>query len=192
MTRPTVKSGGTAMNSVCIRLPAEFPGYSRLRSSASRSDGGSAARGFPPVPSRQHLEQFDGVVAFKLAHALRDRFRFELVEISSRTVSSTSFRAEKSIGAGQFHQADAVFRVPATLDQIAEVGLVQFGHLGAQERGIAGLDRPGDRLDELTANLAIFVAHRKALEHRRFAGVDNIQMFSHGAPRRFDFSVQLV
>jgi hypothetical protein len=39
-----LQSGGTAMNSVCIRRPAEFSGYSRLRSSASRSDGGSFSR----------------------------------------------------------------------------------------------------------------------------------------------------
>ena len=42
---------------------------------------------------------------------------------------------------------------------------MQFGHDRAQERRIGGLDGARDLLDEFAANFAIFVAHRKAVEH---------------------------
>ena len=84
------------------------------------------------------FEQFDGVVGFKLADAFRDRLRLQLFEdLLADGVVDLVQGGEVEIGAGQFHQADAVIRLQR-LDQVAEIGFVQFGHDLAQERRIIG------------------------------------------------------
>ena len=78
------------------------------------------------------FEQFDGVVGFQFANALRDRLRFEFLEdFLADGIVDLVQRREVEIGAGQFDQRDAVvgFEGP---DQIAEIGLVQFRHHLAQ------------------------------------------------------------
>ncbi len=84
------------MNSVCIRRPAEFSGYSRLRSSASRSDGGSFSRisswsssSRPSSNSTASSDSSSRTPSATVSGSSSSR-------ISSRTESSTSFSAEKS------------------------------------------------------------------------------------------------
>ena len=132
------------------------------------------------------LEQFDGVVGFQFANAFRDRLRFEFLEdFLADGVVDLVQRREVEIRAGQFDQADAVVGLER-LDQIAEIGLMQFGDDFAQECGIGGLDRARDFLDKFGANFAIFVAHRETVEHRCIGGLGNVHIFGHAAPRRFD------
>src|SRR6476646_722301 len=180
---PTVQSGGTAMNSVCIRRPAEFSGYSRLRSSATRSDGGSFSRisslsssSRPSSNSTASSDSSSRTPSATVSGSSSSR-------ISSRTASSTSFSAEKPKSAIVRRQLG---------DQIAEIGLVQFGNDCAQKRRLRGADRTRDFVDEFFADFAMFVAQRETIEYGRFGGVGNFGIFGHAALRRFDRIVQLV
>jgi hypothetical protein len=40
--------------------------------------------------------------------------------------------------------------------------------------------------------LAVFVAHRETVEHRRIGGMGNVHIIGHAAPRRFDRIAELV
>jgi hypothetical protein len=40
--------------------------------------------------------------------------------------------------------------------------------------------------------LAVFVAHRKTVEHRRIGGMGNVHIIGHAAPHRFDRIAELV
>ena len=116
------------------------------------------------------LEQFDGVVGFQFANAFRDRLRFEFLEdfLADGVVDFVQ-RREVEIRAGQFHQADAVVGFERR-DQVAEIGLMQFGDDRAQKRRVGGMDRARDFLDEFVANFAIFVrasGDGRAPTHRR-------------------------
>ncbi len=138
------------------------------------------------------FEQFDGVVGFQFANALGDGLRFELLEdfLADGIVDFVE-RGEVEIGAGQFHQLDAVVGLERR-DQIAEIGLVQFRHHRAQQRRIGLVNGAGDFLDEFVANFAIFVAHREALEHRGIGRLGHIDILGHAAPHRFDRISELV
>ena len=138
------------------------------------------------------FQQFDGVVGFQFANALRDRLRFEFLEdfLADGVVDFVE-RREIEIRAGQFHQLDAVVGFERR-DQIAEIGLMEFRHDRAQQRRIGGMDRARDFLDKFVANFAIFVAHRETVEHRRIGRLGNVQIFGHAAPRRFDRIAELV
>ena len=80
------------------------------------------------------FEQFDGVVGFQFANAFGDRLRLEFLEdfLADGIVDFVE-RREVEIGAGQFHQVDAVVGFER-LDQVAEIGLMQFRHDLAQQR----------------------------------------------------------
>ena len=157
------------MNSVCIRRPAEFSGYSRLRSSASRSGRRQLLEDLFLVFLVEALEQFDGVVGFEFADALRDRLRLEFLEdFLADGIVDLVQRREVEIRARQFHQADAIVGLERR-DQVAEIGLVQFGDECAQKRRVGGVNRACDFFDEFVANFAIFVAHRETVEHRTSA-----------------------
>ena len=130
------------------------------------------------------FEQFDGVVGFQFANALRDRLRFEFLEdFLADGVVDLVERREIEIGAGQLDQADAVVGFER-LDQVAEVGFMEFGDDGAQKCGIGRLNRARDFRDKLVTNPAIFVAHRVTVEQRRIGGLGNVGIFGHTAPRR--------
>ena len=153
------------MNSVCIRRPAEFSGYSQAALERVALRRRQLFEDFLLVLLVEALEQFDGVVGFQFAHALGDRLGFEFLEdFLADGIVDLVQRREVEIGARQFHQADAVVGLERR-DQIAEIGLVQFRDHGAQERRIGGMDRARDFLDEFVANFAIFVAHRQTVEH---------------------------
>ena len=78
------------------------------------------------------FEQFDRVVGFQFANALRDRLRFEFLEdFLADGIVDLVERREVEIGAGQFDQRDAVVGFEGR-DQIAEIGLVKFRHHLAQ------------------------------------------------------------
>ena len=125
------------------------------------------------------FEQFDGVVGFELANALGDRLGLELLEdFLADGVVDLVQRGEVEIRAGQLHEADAVLGVEGR-DQVAEIGLVQFGHDLAQERSVRRLDAAGDLLDEFGANFAVFVAHRQPVEHRGVVR-GKVLRFGHG------------
>jgi hypothetical protein len=179
------------MNSVCIRRPAEFSGYSRLRSIAPRSVGGSFSR-ISSCSSSQRLQQFDGVVGFQFAHALRDRLGFELFEdlLADRIVDLVQ-RREVEIGTRQLHQADAVIAFQGP-DQIAEIGLMQLRNHRAQQRHLRGMDRARNLLDEFPANFAIFIAHREMIEPGGIGELGNVDLFGHATPRRFDRILEFV
>ncbi len=113
------------------------------------------------------LEQFDGVVGFQFANALRDRLGFEFLEdfLADGVVDFVQ-RREVEIRPGQLDQADAVVGFERR-DQIAEIGLMEFRDHGAQERRIGGMDRARDFLDEFVANFAIFCRASAAGRARR-------------------------
>jgi hypothetical protein len=126
------------------------------------------------------LEQFDGVIGFQFANALRDRFGFEFPEdFLADGVIDLVQRREVEIGAGQLNEADAVVRFERR-DQIAEIGLMEFRNHLAQERLIGGTNRARDRVDEFAANFAVFGAHRQAVEHGD-GGLGSVQVFGHAA-----------
>ena len=78
------------------------------------------------------FEQFDGVVGLQFAHAFRDGLGFEFLEnFLADGIVDLVQRREVEIGAGQFDELDAVFGFEGA-DQIAEIGLVKFGHHFAQ------------------------------------------------------------
>ena len=93
------------MNSDCMRRPAEFSGYSRLRASAIALGRRQLVEDFRLLVLRQVLEDDDGVVGIELAHAfghglgrqlLEDLLADRVVdlgqrgEIEVRPISSTS------------------------------------------------------------------------------------------------------
>ncbi len=79
-------------------------------------------------------EQFDGVVGFQFANALRDRLRFEFLEdFLADGVIDLVQRREIEIRAGQFDEVDAVVGFERR-DQVAEIGLVKFRHDFTQQR----------------------------------------------------------
>ena len=90
------------------------------------------------------FEQFDGVVGFQFADAFRDRLGFEFFEdFLADGVIDFVQRREVEVGAREFHQAGPLLRIER-LDQVAEVGLMQFGHDFAQKWRIGGLNRGRD------------------------------------------------
>ena len=73
------------------------------------------------------FEQFDGVVGFQFADALRDRLRLEFFEdLLADGIVDLVERREVEIGAGDLDEVDAVLGLKRR-DQVAEVGLMQFG-----------------------------------------------------------------
>ena len=137
----------------------------------------------------ERLEQFDGIIGVQLAHAFRDGLRLKLFEdLLADGIVDFVERRKMEIGAGQFHQPDAIVGVQRR-DQIAEIGLMEFGYHGAQKRRVVSFDCTRHLIDEFAADLAVLPAHRDAVEHR-VAG--NVHLFGHGAPRRFDRMIQLV
>ncbi len=137
------------------------------------------------------LEQFDGVVGFELAHAFGDGLGLELLEdfLADGIVDFVQ-RRKVEIRAGQFYQLDAVIGLDR-LDQVAEIGLMQFRDNLAQQRDIGFVNGAGDFLDEFVANFAIFVAHGETVEHRGIGRLGNIHFLGHAAPRRFDRNEEL-
>jgi hypothetical protein len=69
---------------------------------------------------------------------------------------------------------------------------MEFCHDGAQERRLGGMDGAGDFCDKFGANIAIFVAHRVTIEHRRIGGLGSVDILGHAAPRQFDRIAELV
>ena len=121
------------MNSVCIRRPAEFSGYSRLRSSASRSDGGSFSRisswsssSRPSSSSTASSDSSSRTPSATVSGSSSSR-------ISSRTASSTSLSAEKSKSVPVSSTSLTRSSGSSAADQIAEIGLVKFRDDLAQE-----------------------------------------------------------
>ena len=113
------------------------------------------------------FEQFDGVVGFQFANALGDRLRLEFLEdFLADGVIDLVERREVEIGAGQFDQLDAIVGLERA-DQVAEIGLVQFGDDLTQQRPVGGLDGAGDFVDKFVADLSLFIPHREAVEHGR-------------------------
>ena len=84
--------------------------------------------------------------------------------ISSRTrIVDLVQGGEVEVAAGEFDQARAKLGIQR-LDQVAEVGLVQFADQRAQERSVAAFDAGGDLGDEGFAHRAVLIAHRHARE----------------------------
>jgi hypothetical protein len=54
------------------------------------------------------------------------------------------------------------------------------------------MDRARNLLDEFVANVAIFVAHRGAFQHRQIGGFGNVHIVGHAMPRQFDRIAELV
>ena len=127
------------------------------------------------------FEQFDRVVGLELANALRDRLGFELFEdFLADGVVDLVQRREVEIGAGQFHQADAVIGLERS-DQVTEIGFMQLGNDLAQELRIIGLDAARDLFDEFGPDFAFLVAHRQAFEDGAFSRRGNVRLFDHDA-----------
>ena len=162
------------MNSVCIRRPAEFSGYSRLRSSASRSDGGSFSRisswSSSSRPSSNSTASSDS--SSRTPSATVSRFEFLEDFLADGVVDFVQCR-EIEIRAGQLHQADAVVGLERR-DQVAEIGLMEFRDNRAQQRRIGGMDRARDLLDEFVANFAIFVRASEDGRARRIGGLGHV------------------
>ena len=163
MACPTVQSGGTVMNSVCIRRPAEFFGIVQAALERVALPRRQLFEDFLLVLFVEAFEQFDGVIGLELADAFRDRLRLELFEdLLADGVVDLVQRREMEIGAGQFHQADAVVRLERS-DQVAEIGFMQLGDDLAQERRIVSPDAARDLFDEFGTDVAFLIAHRQAL-----------------------------
>ena len=94
-------------------------------------------------------------------------------------------RREIEIGSRQLDQANAVLGRKCG-DQIAEIGLMQFGDLGAQERLVLRCNGGCDILDEFGPDLAIIRAHGCATEDRGIGTVGDVQLLIHDVPHEFD------
>ncbi|MGY4312278.1 hypothetical protein ACVWW1_001581 [Bradyrhizobium sp. JR3.5] len=174
------------MNSVCIRRPAEFSGYSRLRSMSSRSAARQLLQDLFLVLLVEAFQQLDGVVGFELADALGNGLRLEFLEdlLADRLVDLVE-RREVEVRTRDLDQGDAVVRLQR-LDQVAEIGLVQFRHHLAQQGPVGGANGPGDLRDEFGAELALLVPHRHPGERIGLGGFDNVDILGHAVIRRFD------
>ena len=138
------------------------------------------------------LEQFDRVVGFELADALRDRLRLELFEdLLADGIVDLIERREVEIAAGDLDEIDAVLG-PKRRDQVAEIRLVQFGDQFAQERPVGGVNGACDLLDKFMTKLAFLIPHREAVEGGNFGGSGNVDILGHAAPRRFDRREELI
>ena len=116
------------------------------------------------------LEQFDGVVGFQFANALRDRLRLEFLEdFLADGVVDLVQRREVEIGAGQLDELDPVLGFEAA-DQIAEIGLVKFRHDLTQQRPIGGMDGARNFFDKFVAELSLFIPHQERVEHGAATG----------------------
>ncbi len=107
------------------------------------------------------FQQFDGIVGLEFANAFGDRRWLEfLQDFLADGVIDLVQRREVEIGAGQFDQPGPQIGLKR-LDQVAEVGLVQFGNDGAQQRH----RRPGWRGQSVRrirdADPAILIPHRR-------------------------------
>ena len=80
-------------------------------------------------------------------------------------MSSTSFSAEKSKSVPVSSTSWTRSSGFEGADQIAEIGLVQFGHDLAQPRRVGGLDGARDLLDKFVTDLSLFIPHREMVEH---------------------------
>ena len=141
------------------------------------------------------FEQFDRVVGFQFANALRDRLRLEFLEdFLADGIVDLVQRREVEIGAGQFDQRDAVVGLERR-DQIAKIGLVQFRHHLAQQRPVGGVDGARDFLDKFVTQMPLVIPHREMVEHgalrRLRLGLGNVDILGHATPRRFDRSREL-
>jgi hypothetical protein len=89
-----------------------------------------------------------------------------------------------------------VTKVPdatAGSDQIAKVGFMELADDLAQERSIAGLNRPRNLCDEFGTDGAVLVAHRLTGGQAILpgSGGSQIQIIGHAAPRPFDWVAEL-
>src|SRR5262249_23711914 len=133
----------------------------------------------------QSLEQFDGIVRFKLANALGYRLRLELFEdFLAYGVVDLVQRREVEISARQLDQPDTIVRIECC-DQIAKVSLVELGDHLAQEWRLTSLDGARDLGDEFRADCCLFPPKRETVEQCRSGRWGNVEMFGHDAPRRF-------
>ena len=146
---PTVQNGGTAMNCVVIRRPAEFL---RIVEAALQRDAlgeRQAGEHLLAVLLVEVADDLDGVVGIELADGLGDllvRDRFE------------DFAADRVVDLGQrhpveivAHEADelvALVRLER-LQHVAEIGFVQVADERAERLAVMPLDRAGDALDEV-------------------------------------------
>ena len=109
---------------------------------------------------RQVLQNGDGVVGIELTHALGDGFGRKLFEdLFADGVVDLGQRREVEIGAHQRDQARAQVRIER-LENGAGIGLMQFADQLAQQRRVAGLQRPDDLLDIVRAQVSVRVARR--------------------------------
>ncbi len=110
---------------------------------------------------RQVFQDVDGVVGIEIAHALGDGFGFEFLEdFLAHRVVDFGQRREVEIRAHQFDELRPQVGVER-LDQVADVGLVQFTHQRAQQARVTARDRLADHLDVFGPDRAIGIAQRR-------------------------------
>ena len=128
---------------------------------------------------RQVLQDVDGVVGIELADALGDGLGRQLLEdLLAHRVVDLGERGEVERAAHQLDQARAQLRIER-LEEIADVGLVQFADQLGQRSGVAGVDRGDHPLDEVPPQRAVVIAKRRRFRLGRGA----VLFIEHAEPR---------
>ena len=154
MVCPTVQAGGTAMNSVCMRRPAEFFRIVEARASATRSRRRQLLEDLGLLVLRQVFQDVDRVVGIELAHALGDGLGRQFLEdLLAHRIVDFGQRREVEVGAHQLDQLRPQIGIER-LDQVADIGLVQFADQRAQQARVAPLRSPRRRVSTNSARIA--------------------------------------
>ena len=155
---PTVQNGGTAMNFVVIRRPAEFL---RIVEAALQRDAlgeRQAGEHLLAVLLVEVGDDLDRVVGIELADDLGDllvRDRFE--DFAADGVVDLGQRHPVEVVAHEADELVALLRIER-LQHVAEIGFVQIADERAQRLAVVPLDGLGDALDEVGVERALLVA----------------------------------